>query len=79
MYEHWLSFWLAWFNVKVSWFYTLAAEHYMCECMCLQEKQVVKHELTETQKTLNNIEAKEHQETVEKEKLLVYVTLLYIG
>lgn len=31
----------------------------------------MKHELAETQKLLGNIEAKEHQETQEKEKLLV--------
>ncbi|XP_045174185.2 kinesin-like protein KIF27 isoform X3 [Mercenaria mercenaria] len=35
-----------------------------------KEKEVVKQELSETQKMLAGIETKEHQETVEKEKLL---------
>ncbi|KAH3886113.1 hypothetical protein DPMN_010114 [Dreissena polymorpha] len=36
-----------------------------------KEKEIVKQELAETQKMLTGIESKEHQETVEKEKLLV--------
>ena len=42
----------------------------MLICYFVQEKEVVKQELSETQKMLAGIEAKEHQETVEKEKLL---------
>jgi len=38
---------------------------------------VVKCELVETQRLLAGVEVKDHQETVEKEKLLMYVASAY--